>query len=142
MQTHLVKACSTGVVRRLPPSGVMAEDFKAVPELGYRVNADFFHGSERLSLGEASGIALNSKRHIFLFQRARPMLTEYDASGNFLRSIGEGLFMHPHGLRIDPDDNIWTTDGGSHLVLKLSPAGGGADGAWAQGRRRGSRLAV
>jgi hypothetical protein len=102
---------------------VMAEDFKAVPELGYRVNADFFHGSERLSLGEASGIALNSRGHIFLFQRARPMLTEYDAAGNFVRSLGEGLFTHPHGLRIDPNDNIWTTDDGSHLVLKLSPAG-------------------
>lgn len=104
-------------------SNVMAEDFKAVPELGYRVAPDFFHGSEHLSLGEASGIALNSKDHIFLFQRARPMLTEYDAAGNFVRSIGEGLFAHPHGLRIDPDDNIWTTDDGSHLVLKLSPDG-------------------
>jgi hypothetical protein len=31
-------------------SGTMAEDFKAVPELGYRVNPDFFHGAERLSL--------------------------------------------------------------------------------------------
>jgi len=103
--------------------GTMAEDFRAVPELGYRVNPDFFHGSEHLSLGEASGIALNSKGHIFLFQRARPMLTEYDAAGNFVRSIGEGLFTHPHGLRIDRDENIWTTDDGSHLVLKLSPAG-------------------
>jgi len=104
-------------------SGMRAEDLKAVPELGYRVSPDFFHGSEHLSLGEASGIALNSKNHIFLFQRARPMLTEYDSTGNFLRSLGEGLFTHPHGLRIDRDDNIWTTDDGSHLVLKLSPAG-------------------
>jgi hypothetical protein len=38
-------------------------------------------------------------------------------------SIGNGLFTHPHGLRIDDADNIWTTDDGSHLVLKLSPAG-------------------
>jgi len=112
-------ACIVGGVT----TGTMAEDFRAVPELGYRVNPDFFHGSERLSLGEASGIALNSKGHIFLFQRALPMLTEYDAAGNFVRSIGEGLFTHPHGLRIDRDENIWTTDDGSHLVLKLSPAG-------------------
>ena len=32
-------------------SGTLAEDFKAVPELGYRVNPDFFHGAEHLSLG-------------------------------------------------------------------------------------------
>ena len=104
-------------------SGTMAQDFKAVPELGYRVVPDFFHGSQHLSLGEASGIALNSKGHVFLFQRAHPMLTEYDSAGNFMRTIGEGLFTHPHGLRIDRDDNIWTTDDGSHLVLKLSTAG-------------------
>jgi hypothetical protein len=88
----------------------LAEDFRAVPELGYRVSPDFFHSTEPFIRGEASGIALNSKEHIFLFQRVRPMLTEYDATGNFVRSIGDGLFTHPHGLRIDHDDNIWTTE--------------------------------
>ena len=53
-------------------SGAMAEDFKAVPELGYRVNPDFFHGSEHLSLGEASGIALNSKGHVFFVPARAP----------------------------------------------------------------------
>jgi len=94
-----------------------------VPELGYRVIPDFFHADNGLNVGEASGVALNSRGHIFLFQRAKPMLTEYDEHGTFRRSIGDGLFTHPHGLRIDADDNLWTTDDGSHLVLKLSPAG-------------------
>jgi DNA-binding beta-propeller fold protein YncE len=40
-----------------------------------------------------------------------------------VQSIGEGLFSHPHGLRIDADGNLWTTDDGSHLVLKLDPSG-------------------
>jgi DNA-binding beta-propeller fold protein YncE len=51
------------------------------------------------------------------------MLAEYDEQGKFVRSIGDGLWDHPHGLRIDTDDNIWTTDDGNHLVLKLNPAG-------------------
>jgi DNA-binding beta-propeller fold protein YncE len=96
---------------------------QAVPELGYRVVPDFFHPQDGMNIGEASGVALNSKGHIFLFQRAKPMLTEYEESGMYLRSIGDGLFTHPHGLRIDKDDNLWTTDDGSHLVLKLSPSG-------------------
>ena len=102
---------------------VRGETFKPVAELGYRPNVEFFQDSENLNAGEASGVALNSKGSIFLFQRVRPMLAEYDASGKFVRSIGDGLFTHPHGLRIDPDDNLWTTDDGSQLVLKLSPAG-------------------
>jgi DNA-binding beta-propeller fold protein YncE len=97
--------------------------FPAVPELAYRVVPDFFHGPKGMTAGETSGVALNSKGHIFLFQRVAPMLAEYDEHGNYVRSIGEGLFVHPHGLRIDDEDNLWTTDDGGHLVLKLSSEG-------------------
>jgi DNA-binding beta-propeller fold protein YncE len=97
--------------------------FQAVPELPYRVTPNFFEPPSGTNFGEASGIAVNSKGHIFLFQRVKPMLAEYDQQGKFIRSIGDGLFEHPHGLRIDPDDNLWTTDDGSHLVLKLTPEG-------------------
>jgi DNA-binding beta-propeller fold protein YncE len=98
-------------------------EFQAVPELGYRVVPNFFELPPGAGSGEASGVALNSQGHIFLFQRAKPMLAEYNEQGKFIRSIGDGLWDHPHGLRIDADDNIWTTDDGSHLVLKLNPAG-------------------
>ncbi len=103
--------------------GQDAPDLQPVPELGYRVTPDFFHFPADMVAGEASGIALNSKGHIFLFQRTKPMLAEYDEHGNYVRSLGEGLFTHPHGLRIDQQDNLWTTDDGSHVVLKLSPTG-------------------
>jgi DNA-binding beta-propeller fold protein YncE len=98
-------------------------EFLPVPELGYRVVPDFFELPPSAGFGEASGVALNSKGHIFLFQRAKPMLAEYDERGKFVRSIGDGLWDHPHGLRIDGDDDIWTTDDGNHLVLKLNPGG-------------------
>jgi DNA-binding beta-propeller fold protein YncE len=97
--------------------------FQAVPELPYQVVPDFFKFPEGLIPGESSGVALNSKGHIYLFRRAKPMLTEYDAHGNFIQSIDDGLFTVPHGLRIDAEDNIWITDIGSHLVLKLDPNG-------------------
>jgi len=85
---------------------------------------NFFKNSPKgMTAGEASGVAVNSKGHIFLFQRTKPMLAEYDEKGNFIQAIGDGLFLHPHGLRIDTDDNIWTTDDGNHLVLKLDPSG-------------------
>ena len=97
--------------------------FEAVPELPYRVQPDFFELPNGLNFGEVSAVAVNSKGHIFLFQRVKPMLAEFDTNGHFLRSLGEGLFDTPHGLRIDAEDNIWTTDVGSHTVLKLNPAG-------------------
>src|SRR5690348_14749864 len=105
------------------PQAPRTVEFLPVPELGYQLVPDFFVYPSPAQEGEASGVALNSKGHIFLFQRARPMLAEFDERGKFLRGIGEGLFDHPHGLRIDAEDNIWTTDDGNHLVLKLSPSG-------------------
>ena len=116
----LALLCVTG---RAEAQDTKTAGFQPVPELGYRVMPDFFHAPDGMTVGEASGVALNSKGHIFLFQRAKPMLIEYDEHGTYVRSLGEGLFTHPHGLRIDDEDNLWTTDDGSHLVLKLSPAG-------------------
>ena len=104
-------------------TAVKAPACQAVPELPYRVVPNFFKFPKGMIAGEASGVAVTSKGHIFLFQRTKPMLAEYDAKGNFIQSIGEGLFSHPHGLRIDADDNLWTTDDGNHLVLKLDPSG-------------------
>src|SRR5208282_5312775 len=105
------------------PTATNATPFQAVPELPYRVVPNFFKFPKGIIPGESSAVAVNSKGHIFLFQRTKPMLAEYDGKGNFIQSIGEGLFSHPHGLRIDADDNIWTTDDGNHLVLKLDLSG-------------------
>jgi sugar lactone lactonase YvrE len=73
----------------------------------------------------AKPLASQSIRRDIYFSSNGPSqcLPNYDEKGNFIQSIGEGLFAHPHGLRIDADDNLWTTDDGSHLVLKLDPSG-------------------
>ena len=94
-----------------------------VSELAYRVVSDFFQLPTDVNFGEVSGVALNSQGHIFVFQRRQPMLMEFDHDGKYLRQIGDGLFDHPHGLRIDAEDNIWTTDDHNHLVLKLDRDG-------------------
>jgi DNA-binding beta-propeller fold protein YncE len=117
----LVLAMGVNAMGQASPEGSAA--FRSVPELPYRVAVNFIQMPADVIAGEVSGVALNSKGHIFVFQRGKPSLLEFDATGKFLRSIGEGLFATPHGLRIDSDDNLWTTDVGSHVVLKLNPDG-------------------
>ena len=96
---------------------------RPVAELPYRLASDFLKLPSNLYFSEVSGVALNSKGHIFVFQRGSHPLVEFDESGNFVRAMGEGLLTRPHGLRIDTADNIWVTDNGAHFVLKLSPEG-------------------
>jgi DNA-binding beta-propeller fold protein YncE len=110
-----------GVVRT-PARAPSSSELRAV-QLDYRVVPDFLKLPSSLYFSEVSGVALNSKGHIFVFQRGVHPLVEFDKSGNFVRTIGEGLFTRPHGLRIDKADNLWVTDNGAHFVLKLTPEG-------------------
>lgn len=93
------------------------------PDLGYKPVPDFLVPPAGANFGEVSGIALNSKGHIFVFNRSSKPLIEFDGNGKFVRTLGDGIFKSPHGLRIDSNDNIWITDVGLNIVLKLSPEG-------------------
>jgi DNA-binding beta-propeller fold protein YncE len=94
-----------------------------LPDLGYKPVLDFFIPPSGANFGEVSGIALNSKGHIFVFNRGSKPLIEFDSNGKFIRTLGDGIFKSTHGLRIDSKDNIWITDIGLNIVLKLSPEG-------------------
>ncbi len=90
---------------------------------------------DNLYLGEVSGIAVNSKGHIFALSRgntsgpayaaAAAQLLEFDAGGKYLREIGHNLYAwsFAHMVKVDRHDNIWVTDKGSDMVIKFTPEG-------------------
>jgi NHL repeat-containing protein len=107
-----------------------------VPEIPYHSVPDLLKLPPDLNLGEASGVAVNSKGHIFVFSRsnsatgpaygaAAAQLFEFDAAGKFLREIGKGLYAwsFAHTVRIDKDDNIWCVDKGSNMIVRFNPEG-------------------
>lgn len=96
---------------------------KGVPDLGYRPAPDPFRLPPGMNFGPCSGVAVNSKGNILVFHRSARALLEFDGTGRFLRSHADGVFTLPHGLRVDGDDNIWATDTGSHIVVKMSARG-------------------
>ena len=55
-------------------------------------------------------------------------IQKFDPSGKLLKSFGAGMFIFPHGLFVDRQDNVWVTDGQGkdgkgHVVVKFSPDG-------------------
>src|SRR5215470_6545494 len=94
-----------------------------IPKLNYEAVPDFFQLPPGQHFVEVAGVAVNSKGHIYIFHRGKHPLMEFDANGKFLRSIADDLFVTAHTVRVDAEDNIWTTDVGAHMVLKLSPDG-------------------
>jgi streptogramin lyase len=80
-------------------------------------------------MGMPGDFEFDSKGHLWVISRpganvtAQPVV-EFDANGKYVRSFGQGLFGNrPHGIHLDPDGNIWVSDGPSHTVLKLNPQG-------------------
>ena len=93
------------------------------PPLGYEPIPDIFKLPPGMNFGPCSSVAVNSRGHIFVFHRADHALLEFDAEGNYVRALAQGIFKRPHGLRIDAEDYIWTTDGASNIVVRMDPNG-------------------
>jgi 6-bladed beta-propeller len=107
-----------------------------VPELDFDSVADFLKLPDGMNFGEVSGVAVNSKGHVFVFTRsnsaggpayapAAAQLLEFNPRGQFVREIGKGLYAwsFAHTVRVDRDDNIWAVDKGSDMIVKFNPAG-------------------
>src|SRR5256884_1480079 len=106
-----------------------------VPEIPFDGDVNFLKLPDNVYLGEPSGIALNSKKHIFVFNRGNSsgpahgataaQLLEFDQTGKFVREIGHNLYAwsFAHDVRVDKDDNIWVIDKGSDMIVKFNPEG-------------------
>ena len=123
MRWLAVVAC---LVASAAPSADLVQDPTPVPEIPFDSVMDVLKLPPELNLGEVAGVALNSKGHIFIYNRGhQTALYEFDQDGKFLREIGKDLygFEFAHGVRIDKDDNIWCVDEGSNMVIKFNPEG-------------------
>lgn len=107
----------------------------AAPEIAFDSVPNFLKLPPDRYLGEVAGIALNSKRHIFVLSRgnttgpgygaAAAQLLEFDPDGNFQREIGHNLYAwsFAHSVRVDHADNVWIADKGSDVVVRFDPQG-------------------
>ena len=107
---------------------------QAVPEIPFDA-ANILKLPADMNMGEASGVAVNSKKHIFVFSRGNStgpaygataaQLLEFAPDGKFIREIGKNLYAwsFAHAVRIDKDDNIWVVDKGSDMIIKFNPEG-------------------
>lgn len=106
----------------------------------YELVKDWPNLPKDIMLGNPTGIGIDTNQHIFIFHRASrtwqligPMpnsyikentLLELDKnSGKLLNSWGNDLFIMPHGLTVDAENNVWLTDVGLHQIFKFNHSG-------------------
>jgi DNA-binding beta-propeller fold protein YncE len=78
-----------------------------------------------LSLERISAVTADKQGNLYVLHRpahGNPVVM-LDAQGNLLRSWGQGMFKIPHGIRLDPDGNVWTVDANTSMVYKFTPEG-------------------
>src|SRR6202521_227542 len=113
----------------------------SVPEIAFDSAPNLLKLPEHIYLGEVPGVATNSKGNIFVYTRTGTAnategtsrtfthggarLFEFAPNGNFVREMGVGVygFLFAHGVRVDPQDNIWVIDEGSSMLIKFNPEG-------------------
>jgi len=106
------------------------------PEIAFDSVPNFLKLPAGMNFGEVSGVAVNSKGHVFVFTRSNSaggpayapsaaQLLEFGPQGDYIGEIGKGLYAwsFAHTVRIDKDDNIWAIDKGSDMVIKFDPSG-------------------
>lgn len=87
------------------------------------VSLGFLELPSSVEVGAASSVDVDKADNVYFLHRGQPPVIVFDAQRKFVRGFGEGLFKVPHGLRIDRDGNVWTTDNGNHVLRKFTPEG-------------------
>lgn len=87
------------------------------------VSAGFLAFPPNVEVGALSAVVVDSKDQIFVLHRGPQPLMAFDKKGKFVRAWGEGLFKVAHGLRIDRNGELWTTDNGNHTLRKFTTDG-------------------
>jgi hypothetical protein len=107
----------------------------SVPVIRFDSVAEPLKLPDNVYFGEVTGVAVNSKGHVFVLSRgntsgpayaaAAAQLLEFDQNGKFVREIGKNLYAWSfgHSVRVDRRDNIWVTDKGSDMVIEFNPKG-------------------
>ena len=129
-----MKGWLAGLLVLMSPSA-FAQSTSA-PELAFDSAPNFFKLPPDINFGEASGVAVNSKGLIYVYSRGgssvgpafgntASQILQFNKNGQFMREVGKNLYAwaFAHTVRVDKEDNIWATDKGSDMIVKMSPEG-------------------
>ncbi len=131
-----VTALSVAVGAASLALGTSVSAQQTVPEIPFDADINYLKLPPDMNLGEASGVAVNSRGQIAVFTRSNSaggpayaatasQLLLFDANGRFIKEIGKGLYAwsYAHDIRFDKDDNLWAIDKGSDMIVRFNPEG-------------------
>lgn len=101
----------------------VAVDWAKVPQLAYVPVANWPQLPAGWNLGEVPGVALDAQDNVWVFNRGKHPVLQFDKSGKMLRAWEETPLVSAHGIGVDGAGKVWLVDVGGHSVMKFSPEG-------------------
>lgn len=113
---------------------------QGAPDIAYD-STDLLKWDDSHIVGEVGGVGQNSKGQVFVytrtghayatvgdnrtFLRGGSKLFQFDQTGKFVRELGQDVygFNVAYGLRVDPQDNVWTVDAAANQIVKFDTDG-------------------
>ncbi len=92
-------------------------------QLNYHADAEWPKFPPGMNFGPAASVDTDRAGNVYIFRRVEPPVLVFESNGNFKRAFGADLFTNPHGIRVDPDGNVWGVDDGSHVAIKMNTTG-------------------
>jgi hypothetical protein len=109
-----------------------AEDM-ALPNT-YVLDEGFFQWPKGRPVGSISAIDMDRDgKSIWVFERCGKLnscigstvnpIMKFDSNGRLVKEFGAGLFVYPHGMYVDHDNNVWVADLQSNVDRPAPPGG-------------------
>ncbi len=133
MKSNITRLAITALIMFIFPVIMMAQYNTDTPpppgqeletkSLDYHLEEGFFKLPPGITFGESTGVAIDKRGHIYVFNRGTDPLMEFTEQGDYVQTLAKGIVASAHGLRIDRHGNIWITDVANHTVLRLDKEG-------------------
>ncbi len=107
------------------PSAEQVAKLKTAAPLPYKVLPGWAQLPKGYNLGECSGVDVDKRGNVWVFNRGHWPIIEFDRSGKMLQAWSEETFhvKSAHGVRVGPDGNLWLVDVEGHVVFKTTTDG-------------------
>jgi len=89
----------------------------------YEVDASWPKKPPQFEWGAVSGIAVDQKENVWIFNRSQPAIQVYSSDGEFIRSWLNEQETVAHHIKIDTEGNVWLADIGLHVIRKYTQEG-------------------
>lgn len=107
----------------LATSAALWAELKSGPALPHGPVENWAQLPKGWNFGEVSGVDVDRNDNVWVFHRGPRPVMQFDKTGKLLQAWMEVPVKSSHGIRVDPEGNVWLVDVAAHAVIKCSPEG-------------------